>query len=145
MRKAFSLIAALATASPCFADDLPKFDDVMETFFVEAQHRPDFHVDRFCPATARCQTVATATRAPDRNGIVGKDIFIKYDGKDQKIWCYQDVVGANTHTRLCQRADPRPEWRARLDRSLRPRRDSGIRSTSTMPPAAICNVHIRGR
>ncbi len=106
MKIAFPLVAALASASPCFADDLPKLDDTIQMFLESAKLRPDYQNYHSCTSTGKCQTIATSTRDPDPYHRVGRDTFLKPDGKDQITWCFQNVVGADTHSRLCQMSDP---------------------------------------
>jgi hypothetical protein len=72
-------------------DPTAKFgNQAAEAFYELARQRPDFRVTHECQPGGSCQTVETATRAPDRVGRTGKDTFLTYDGSKKRTWCYQD-------------------------------------------------------
>ena len=97
LASATGLAAIFVAAAPVGAHaGTMKLDDTIEMFFEGAKARPDFQMTHMCPTNDQCQTVAVATREPDRDGLVGRDIFMKFDGHDKKRHCYQRMVGPNT-------------------------------------------------
>jgi hypothetical protein len=36
-----------------------------------------------------------APPAPNADGLIGKDYFIKLDGDNETIWCYQSISSSN--------------------------------------------------
>jgi hypothetical protein len=105
---ATAIALALAVPGAGFAEGM-NFDDTIETIFETAKTRPDFQMNRTCPPAGqpglKCQTVASATRAPDADGRIGQGIFIKFDGDDHKMSCFRNMNGTNTHTRVCEKFD----------------------------------------
>jgi hypothetical protein len=114
-------VAALSvlTTSAAHPGDPPDPETTIEIFLEGAKRQPDFRQYHTCqPVNAGCQTIATSTRMHiGRYGYPepeGRDTFIRHDGDKQKTWCYQHLVGAGSHTRICQVPDPAAERGMRI-------------------------------
>lgn len=127
----------LVLTVPGFADPM-KLDDTVEMFFEAAKQRPDFQTAHICRTATSCQTVATATREPDLDGHIGRDYFFKLDNQDHKIWCFQSLNGANTHTRLCQTSDAAGPNGSRLWTEAYVRSVNTWKEIPTNPKAPAC-------
>jgi hypothetical protein len=79
----------------------PTEADVIANMREAAKTRPDYKVVRQCPAGKPCQTVESATRAPDQAGTTGTDNFVTIDGSLVTTWCYRSNQTGHTSYRVC--------------------------------------------
>ena len=149
MKIAFPLIAALAAASPCLADDLPKIDVVIETLFVAAQRRAGLPCDQRMSGVGampdrRDRYPRPGPRRPRRQGHLLSNTTAK--SRKSHAIAGNRRGGQHSHPALPDTRSCGFEWRAHMDRSLFPRR--GKLAEDRHPRSRLsqsANVKIRGR
>jgi len=56
---------------------------------------PSENPDLWCDPQYNPDLGEMAPPAPNADGLIGKDYFIKLDGDNETIWCYQSISSSN--------------------------------------------------